>query len=249
LDSLTQALRGSAHLPKPALARLQSALVVGAGGTLGSAVLAEALAGGRFQRVAAVVAGPLTSAMRGFHALPLHALDEPGPLDIELAFIVFERQRRSNGRDDAFFQPEVASLPAIAAALHARGVRRLLVIVPHAPSLLPQALKAGFASLDEGAVAALGFEQLVLARPSQDAAAVLTGNALARFAAWWLSQLRWVVPQREQPVRALTLAALVVQLARLLPQARPATRVLPQELLSQAAQGEAEALLAAWLAQ
>ncbi len=57
-----------------------------------------------------------------------------------------------------------------------------------------------------------------------------------------------MVPSGQQPVRALKLAALVVQLARLLPQAAPLTRVLPPELLWQAAQGDAEATLAAWLA-
>jgi hypothetical protein len=78
-----------------------------------------------------------------------------------------------------------------------------------------------------------------------------SASRLQRFAAWWLGQLALMVPTREQPVRAVKLAALVVQLARLLPAAAPGTRVVPPELLWQAAQADgdaAEGVLAAWLA-
>jgi hypothetical protein len=251
MDLLTEALRGASARPAT-LRTLERALVVGAGGTLGSALLAEALVAGRFQHVAAVVGGPLASAMRGFDTVPETALAAaPGALAADVAFVVFERPRHSNGRDDAFFQPEPTALPAIAAALHAAGVRRLLVVLPHAPALLPQALKHGLASLDEGAVAALGFEHLVFVRAAQSAATRRFASRLEAFAAWWLSQLQWMVPSREQPVRAVKLAALVVQLARLLPAASAGTRVVPPELLWDAATGagSAEAHLAAWLAR
>ena len=154
------------------------------------------------------------------------------------AIVVFERQRHSNGRDDAFVMPDPTELPALARQLHGRGVRRLLVVVPHAPALLPQALSHGLASLDEAAVAALGFEQLVFLRASQSALASPQGNRLERFAAWWLSQLAWMVPQRQQPVRAVVLARCVVQLARLLPLLAPGTRVIAPETLWRWAQHE-----------
>jgi hypothetical protein len=121
-------------------------------------------------------------------------------------------------------------------------VRRLLVVVPHAPALLPHALKAGFASRDEGAVAALGFEHLVFVRAAQTAGAADGGSVLERFAAWWLAQLRWMVPSADQPVRAVRLAQLVVQLAARLPGAPQGTRVLPPEVLQQAAQADDAAL-------
>ncbi len=249
-ELLSHALHGAQHRAAAPLQRLQAALVVGAGGALGSAVLAEALVAGRFQRVTAVVAGPLTSALRGLDTVELAALQGPAaPLGADVAFIVFERGRHSNGRDDAFFQPEPAALLALATALHARGVRRLLVVVPHAPALLPQALKAGFASLAEGEVAALGFEHLVFLRAAQAAMPQTSGSRLQRFAAWWLSQLSWMVPQREQPLRAATLAAVAVQIAQALPQAAPGTRVLPPERLWQLAQAGSGPALAAWLAK
>ncbi len=244
MDALTQAMQGAlrgAAAPPP----LERALVVGGGGTLGSALLGEALVAGRFQQVAAVVAAPLASAVRGFVAVERAALGRPP--GAEVAFVVFERERHSNGRDDAFWLPPPAELVAIARTLHGAGVKRLLVVVPHAPALLPHSLKHGFASRAEGEVAALGFEHLVFLRAAQSLAAPAQGSRVERFVAWWLPQLRWMVPQAEQPVRAVTLAALAVQLARLLPAAAPGTRVLPPEVLQQAAQGDAAAVLGAWL--
>ena len=241
-------MRAAQTAAAPALRRLECALVVGGGGALGSALLGEALVAGRFQRVAAVITAPLASTVRGFDPLPVAALQAGDARGAEVAFVVFERTRHSNGRDDAFLQPVPEDLLPIATALRAGGVRRLVVVVPHAPALLPQALKAGFASEDEGAVAALGFEHLVFLRAAQAGTAAVGGSRLQRFAAWWLGQLVLMVPTREQPVRAVQLAALVVQLARLLPSATPGTRVVPQELLWQASQADAEAVLGAWLA-
>lgn len=238
MDPLAQALKGAHHAPPPALRPLTTALVVGGGGTLGSAVLAEALVAGRFQRVAAVVTGPLASAVRGFDPVPMQRL--AGGAVADTAFIVFERERHSNGRDDAFVQPDPADLLPLARQLHAAGVRRLLVVVPHAAALLPRALEHGFASHDEGAVAALGFEQLVFVRAAQTAGGAAQGPLAQRFAGWWLAQLRWMIPQREQPVRAVRLAQLVVQLARLLPVAPPGTHVVAPSLLWQAAQAADE---------
>jgi hypothetical protein len=247
VDALTQALRGASASPPVRPGRAEQLLVLGGGGVLGAAVLARALACGRFERVQALVARPLASALRGFEPLPLSALD--GPLRADTAFVVFERTRRSNGRDDAFVQPQPAQLAALALQLRRGGVRRLLVVVPHAPALLPHALKAGLASLDEAGVAALGFEQLLFMRAAQAAGGdTVASGWMQRLAAGWLSQLSWMVPQLEQPVRTERLAELAVELAWRLPQAPSCTRVLPPELLSQAAQApDAGALLEAWL--
>ena len=246
MDVLAQALRGAASQRGVPAARAEVLLVVGGGGVLGAALLARALACGRFARVQALVARDLASALRGFEPLPQAALG--APLRADTAVIVFERARRNNGRDDAFVQPQPQQLVELAAQLRAAGVRRLLVLVPHAPALLPQALKAGLASLDEGQVAALGFEQLLFVRAAQAAAERGAGGWLQRLAAGWLAQLAWMVPQRDQPLRAQRLAELVVELIWRLPQAGTATRVLAPDLLWQAAHApDSGAWLAAWL--
>lgn len=219
---------------------------------MGSAVLAEALVAGRFCSVQALVAGPMNSTLPHLQALPQTRLQvQPAvALGLDSAIVIFERERHSNRRDDAFTRAEPAALPALARQLLACGVRRLVVVVPHAPALLPHALKAGLASLDEAAIAALGFEHCVFVRSAQDGPAQRGGHAVQRFAHWWLSQLRWMIPQREQPLRSVVLARLAVTLARGLRRAPSGIYVAPQALLWQLAQdadgGEARA--AAWLA-
>ncbi|MFG5410141.1 hypothetical protein ABXN37_21080 [Piscinibacter sakaiensis] len=114
---------------------------------------------------------------------------------------------------------------------------------------LPQALRHGLASLDEQAVAALGFERLVFMRPAQAGAAERAARAPERLAQWLLSQLRVMVPQREQPVRAAKVAAFAAELAHGLANAPPGTRVVPAEQVWEAAQAPDTAAAArAWLA-
>jgi hypothetical protein len=142
----------------------------------------------------------------------------------------------------------VRSSSALARRLHDNGARHLIVVVPHTPSLLPMALQHGLASLDEAAVAALGFEQLVFMRMAQSERAVEGLDAPRRLARWMLSQLHWMIPQREQPVRVGTVAKVAAALAVQLPDAPHGTRVVPAALLWQAAQsGNAQAITQAWL--
>jgi len=252
LIPLDAALRGARQAPPvPPLVAREIALVVGAGGALGSALLAAALVAGRFARVMALVAGPLASTLRGLAPLPNERLQASAaagtPLGAEVAFVVFERTRWSNRRDEAFVQPDPASLVALAKRLRQAGVRRLLVVVPHAPALLPRALEGGFASRDEGALAALGFEHLVFVRAAQHGASTAPGSRLERLAAWWFSQLRWMVPERERALLASALAEVVVRLATRLPRARPGTRVLAPEATWQLTQAADDAAFDAWL--
>lgn len=249
MDSVPHALRGAAWAPSSTLIRLQNVLVVGGGGVLGSALLGEALVAGRFQRVGAVISASIASGVRAFDTVTAHRLRSGKPLDVDLAYVVFERARHSNGRDAVFFQPPPSDLVALARQLHAAGTRRLIVVVPHAPALLPQALQQGFASRDEAAVAALGFEHVVFMRTAQVEGSRPAGSLLRRFAAWWLSQLHWMVPARQQPVRAAAVAQFAIALGRALPAHAGGTRVVPDEVLWRAAKsGQPDAAAQAWLA-
>lgn len=250
------ALAGALHRTPPAASARRRALVLGGGGTLGAAVLEALLASHRFEAVGVLVATPMRPALRGLRTV---ANDDTARAAFapDTALIVYDRERHANGRDGTFVRPEPAGLVAQARALMQAGATRLIVVVPHAPSLLPHALKQGLANLDEGAVAAMGYGQLVFMRMAQAAGpagpAGTPGAARRtppeRLAAWMLSQLRWMVPQREQPVRSDTVARVAAALAVALPQAPPGTRVLPPEVLWQAAQTpQADALIASWLA-
>ncbi|MFN0182404.1 MAG: hypothetical protein ACKVQR_01165, partial [Aquabacterium sp.] len=69
MTPLTDALRGANHAPPARGSSLPRALVAGAGGTLGSALLALALVDGRYGLVAAVVQADLGSSLRGLRPL------------------------------------------------------------------------------------------------------------------------------------------------------------------------------------
>ena len=67
-----------------------------------------------------------------------------------------------------------------------------------------EALKRGLANLDEQAVAALGFERLILLRSAQKPKDARLASAGERLAAWMLSITRFMVPPSEQPVTPIS---------------------------------------------
>ena len=100
------------------------ALVLGGGGALGAAVLEQLLASHRFERVGVLAQRALQPALRGLETL---ASDDPQALarfNADSALIVFDRERRANGREAAFERPQPADLPAHATRLHGSSRRR-----------------------------------------------------------------------------------------------------------------------------
>ena len=233
---------------------VRTALVAGGGGALGSAVLEALLAGRRFATVRVLATRPLSTAMHGLepiiHDEALAATAQPLPATIaDTALIVFDRERHANGRELAFLRPAPDGLTRLAAWLHQRGVRALVVVLPHSFATLPDALKAGLANLDEHAVAAMGFEQLVFVRAAQAPADARATQWLQRLADAMLAQMQIMVASTHQPVRAVKVAQFVAELAAQLGYSAAGTRVAPPELVWQAAQMRDPApLVQAWLA-
>ena len=231
-------------------------VVAGGGGALGSAVLESMLAGRRFAHVKVLATRALTTAMHGLEPIVAEGLDdgaEPASLATsiaDIAVIVFDRERHANGRELAFVRPRPSELPALARWLHARGAKRLIVVMPHTPAGLPEALKLGLANLDEHAAAALGFEHLVFVRSAQKPGSVRAEQWLQRLADGVLAQMQMMVASSNQPVRAAKVAKFVCELAAQLSASEPGTRVAPPELVWQAAQmRDAAPLVEAWLAR
>jgi hypothetical protein len=229
-------------------------VAAGGGGALGSAVLERLLACRGFAHVRVLVTQDFHASVRGLEPVVLGSLEEPAQMsrqhDLgEIALVVFDRERHANGRDGAFFLPAPEQLPPLARWLQRRGVQRLIVVLPHQAALLPQALKVGLANLDEQAVAAMDFAHLVIVRSAQPPGENPGGRGLQRVADLVLAQLRFMTPQQQQPVRARKVAQLAVSLALQLGASPPSTRVMPPELVWQAAQSsEPDALVRAWLA-
>lgn len=245
LDPLT-ALQTAARPAPRASATPLRLLIAGAGGALGRATVEEALAGGRYASVGVLTRAPLQPGLRGLKAVPWTEGGALPPADV--AIVVFDRGRDYYGRDEAWHLPEPHDLLPLARRLHAAGVHTLAVLCPVSPSLLPQALQQGLADLDEQAVAALGFERLLFVRPTQDAPVATLSRWPERLARWMLSQLRYMIPQREQPVRAAAVVDFVFEVLQQWREAAPGTRVAGAPVLWRAAQaGGSEGVVREWL--
>lgn len=247
MDLLPQALRQAAA-PAPTTAKLP-VLVAGARGALGSAVVERLLGRGVWGEVRVLVTQPFASTARGLRMVlreELAACQAGRPAT--LALVVFDQPRRAHGREDAIYAPAPQELAGLAAQWHASGVRDLVVVMSHASGSMPAALAAGLASLDEQAVAAIGFERVAILRPAAPPHAS-SSRGLQRLADVVLAQLRIMVPQTLQPVRARHVARLAAEVASQLAAHPPGTRVLAPQRVWQAAQAaDPGPLVAAWLA-
>ena len=124
------------------------------------------------------------------------------------------------------------------------GVLTLAVVLPHAQGRLPEALKRGLASLDEQAVAALGFERLLIIRSAQKPGLARAKGFLPAVAHWMLSIFKYMVPSSEQPVRAVKVAEFVAMALALAP---PGIHIAAPEVVWRGTQGDLRGTLRQWL--
>jgi hypothetical protein len=252
MDLVTGALGASGRAPRRKTSNEFAAWLVGGGDALGSAVLEQLLGGGRFAPVRVLVTQAFKGSVRGLDPVLAPSFDDltTAPLaSARVAVVVFDRERHANGREDAFVRADPPALPALSRWLRHQGVRDLVIVMPHSPAGLPQALQVGLANLDEQAVASLGFDHTVFVRAAQQPSASRAGAWLQRLADGLLMQLRLMIPASHQPVRVHKVAQFVAELAAQLPASSPGARVAPPELVWQAAQADdVGALVAAWLA-
>lgn len=235
--ALNDALRGGLRAPRQRAAA-ESALLLGAGGWLGAALLSQLLAA-PYLRVGAWI--DRTEHWRGSTHRRVEGLGSEALLagseawQGASAFIVLERGGLSGPRDAVFAVPRPEQLLDLATRLRTTGVQRLVVVLPHLPGSLPEALRHGFADGSEQQLAALGFRQLLLVRSSCDAQSAPTSTGwLQRLADLWWAQLKWMLPSNERPLRSVALARVVVAAARLLPELPGSVFILPQEVASRA---------------
>lgn len=221
-------------------------LVAGATGVLGNEVLRQLVGSGRFVHTEVLASEAMTTGLTAVgiaevDAGPVHAWPVR-PLAAQVGLVMFEPPRLYNDRERSLWTPQPSQLPALAAWMRRSGVHTLVVVMPHVSGRLPQALKAGLASLDEHAVSALGFERVLLVRSARKADAARPGGWLPRIAAWMLSTLQYMIPANEQPVRPARVAEFIAAVLHRLP---PGTHVVPPEWLWRAAQAPSEGQRAA----
>jgi hypothetical protein len=233
LQALQASLRpASASAAKPRL------LVAGATGVLGNEVLRRLVGSGRYAHTEVLATEAMATSLSGVgialagDPAAIEAWDVR-PVPAHTGLIMFEPPRLYYGRERTLWTPAPAQMPELARWLKRCGVQTLVVVVPHASGRLPDALKRGLADLDEHAVAALGFERVLLVRSARKADSPKAGNVFERTAAWMLSILKFMIPAAQQPVRPAKLAEFVDAALAMLP---PGTHVAAPELLWEANQ-------------
>jgi hypothetical protein len=223
-------------------------VIAGATGALGNEVTRLLVGLRSFEATHVLAREPITPGMRSVHTWAV-AGDSPAqwlPLPAEMAVVMFEPPRMFYGRERALWTPQPQQLLPLAHWLRRGGIRTLAIVMPHAQMYLPESLRLGLATLDEQALAALDFERLLIVRSAQKPGAPAGGSLPARLAQWMLSMLRYMVPSRQQPVRAVKIAAFVAHALELAP---AGIHVAAPETVWQAAQGDVRAAVADWLAR
>lgn len=236
----------AAERPVAGAAPLPRLLIAGATGALGSEVVRRLAGSGRFAHTQVLAREPLREGLRAVRTTLVPGDDPPAwpAAAADVAVVLFDPPRLFHDRERALWTPAPSHLPALAAWLHASGVRTVAVVLPHAPGRLPEALKRGLASLDEHTVAAQGFDRLLILRSARKPGAEPAGSLPVRLASGMPGVLRYMVPTRDQPVRAACVADLLAHALRLAP---PGIHVATPEQVWQAAQGDAEGVARQWL--
>ncbi len=234
--------------------------IAGATGVLGNAVLRRLVGMQRVSHAQVLATLPMGQGMRhvSAHVVPIHAdrTDSSNTsadfahwprVQADMAVVMFDPPRMFYGRERALWTPAPQQLPALCGWIKSCGVHMLAIVLPHAQGTLPESLKRGLASMDEHALAALGFDRLLIVRTAQKPGAIQHNHFLDKTAAWMLGIFSYMVPSSEQPVRATKVAQFVDLALHSLPSG---THVAAPELVWQAAQGDAtnmQRVLRDWL--
>jgi hypothetical protein len=213
---------------------------------LGAEVLRRLAGGGRFAHTQVLAKEPMASSLAQVSMVDVTGdLGAWQALPAQVGVVMFEPPRLYYQRERTLWTPAPEQLLELAQWLRRCGVHTLVVVVPHAQGLLPDAVKRGLANLDEQALAAVGFERLLLVRSAQKVAAGVSVGFLNKTATWMLSTLSYMIPATEQPVRPSKLAEFIAIALEQLP---VGTHVASPELLWHAADGgDAQLVFKAWL--
>lgn len=241
IQALQATLRPQALLP----ARPQ-VIVAGATGALGNEALRKLAGAGRFEGVHVLAKEGIRPGMKGVHTVQVQGAQATWPrVAASIGVVMFDPPRLYYDRERALWTPAPEDLAAVAAWMRSCGVSTLAVVMPHAQGRLPEALKQGLATLDEHAVAGLGFERLIFIRSAQKPGAAPAGRTLPeRLAHAMLGVFRFMVPSSEQPVRPSKVAEMLDAALRRAP---PGIHVAAPGLVWEAAQGQLPAVVARWL--
>ena len=209
------------------------------------------LASPRYRSVSVLTRGPMPSTTRGLQSVALadflerspassaRASPLPAPHDLDVFLCLADADdpsnRPLNGRD-AIYAPltDPAGVRAVAAAAARDGAGRLMLVAPLAAW---QQVSAASRMLPEGLeleLARLPIDIVIILRPTTEQAAgrgPAGESRLTRFARFYLSQLRFMLPSAGQPLRAVEIARAALGLMAEID--RPGLTVVPPERIRQ----------------
>jgi hypothetical protein len=240
-----QVLRGAQATTAP-VTRKPRLVIAGATGVLGNEVMRRLVGLQQFETTQVLAREPITAGLRGVTSAMVG--DETPAhwptVAVDLGVVLFDPPRLFYDRERALWTPRPEQLLEVAQWMRRSGARTLAVVLPHAPGRLPEALKRGLAGLDEQAVAALGFERLLIIRSAQKPSPAAAAGLLPGIAHWMLSIFKYMVPTSEQPVRAAKVAQFVAVALQLAPSG---IHIAAPETVWHAAQGDLDAAVRQWL--
>lgn len=185
----------------------RTALAIGTVGRLGEALVNALLESAEYAAVHVAVGMPLRSTLprlRPWRIDPaaLERNDSPAAAmpPVDDVYCCIDGSRSHFGRDLAYFPLPARQVTALGRLAAQSGARRLILLSP-LPAFL-QLSAAGATHPREIDLVGLGFETLVIVRPTADYRAT-HGSTLARLIAWGArAAMEIVIPQGLQPLRA-----------------------------------------------
>jgi uncharacterized protein YbjT (DUF2867 family) len=221
--------------------KARTALVAGATGLIGQALLTQLLASDRYSRVEVVARRPLAAAQSRHPRLTVRigdtatlAGDAPGANDV---YIALGTTIKVAGSEAAFRAVDLELVVAVARAAHAAGASRLALVSALGADVDSRVFYNRIKGEAEDAVRVLGYATVVIARPS-----LLVGDRTAlgqptrRGEVWatrLLGPLLPLVPAGVRPIEANRVAAAMIAAVG---DGRPGVHVLSSAAMQRSAQ-------------
>lgn len=216
----------SATTSAPTARASRSALAIGTVGRIGEELINCLLESPAYRSVSVAVEAPMRSVVPRLQpwrvsAAALDDLARAGSADIVLprvddVFCCISDARSYFKRDQAYVHLRKEQIPALARLAAQREAKRFVLVAPLSAFLQLSAPAAGLIDVRESDLVALGFEALIIVRPTADYATA-PGNVLERLIGWGAKAIMQImIPQRLQPLRARQIAQAAVNAAGLL---------------------------------
>lgn len=171
-----------------------SALVVGAVGRLGEAVLNQVLASENYAQVYVLGEGAFSSTMRGLRLTTSEMLPSIESVYLVLSSADDQNHRSFYGRDLRFTVLTHDNLVHLAQAAAAKGARKALLVAPAPAWQQMSRFQQGLMNAGESTLAAMSFEALVVLRPVAQSKTA-AGGLLQRFASFYLDLQMMMLPR------------------------------------------------------